>query len=143
MSRSRLVLAISALKARKLMLSGCCGYLANVVDKSRKEKSEPKDVSVVREYISVFLKDLPGSPPGREVEFLIDLIPETTPVSKAPCRLALAEPKELNAQLEELIKKGFHPTQSLALESFGSIYPKEIWHVETMHQLQGIKQADD
>ena len=80
--------------------------MANVVDKSRKEKSEPKDVSVVREYISVFLEDLPGSPPGREVEFLIDLIPETTPVSKAPCRLALAEPKELNAQLEELIKKG-------------------------------------
>ena len=61
----------------------------------------------MREYLSVFPEDLPGLPPDREVEFSIDLIPGTAPVSKAPYRLAPAELKELKTQLEELIEKGF------------------------------------
>ncbi|GJX69302.1 putative reverse transcriptase domain-containing protein [Tanacetum coccineum] len=53
------------------------------------------------------LKDLPGLPPARPVEFHIDLIPGATPVAQAPYRLAPFEMKELSEQLQELSEKGF------------------------------------
>ncbi|GKG62939.1 hypothetical protein Tco_0636670, partial [Tanacetum coccineum] len=45
------------------------------------------DVSVIRDFPEVFLKDLPGLPPPRQVELRIDLIPGTAPVARAPYRL--------------------------------------------------------
>ena len=62
---------------------------------------------MVREYVSVFPKDLPGLPPDREIVFSIELMPGTAPISRAPYRLAPAELKELKVQLEEMIEKGF------------------------------------
>ncbi|GJU13375.1 hypothetical protein Tco_1135771 [Tanacetum coccineum] len=38
-----------------------------------------KDIPVVREFLEVFPKDLPGLPPVRQVEFQIYLIPGATP----------------------------------------------------------------
>nr|GEY52779.1 hypothetical protein [Tanacetum cinerariifolium] len=52
-----------------------------------KDKSEGKrleDESIVREFPEVFLKDLPGIPPARQVEFQIDLVPGAAPVARAP-----------------------------------------------------------
>ncbi|RVW32567.1 Transposon Ty3-I Gag-Pol polyprotein [Vitis vinifera] len=46
-------------------------------------------------------------PPEREVEFTIDLVPGTGPMSKAPYRMAPVELKELKVQLQELLDKGF------------------------------------
>ncbi|XP_075494755.1 uncharacterized protein LOC142532320 [Primulina tabacum] len=54
----------------------------------------------------VFVDDVPGLPPDREVEFVIDLIPGTAPISKAPYRMAPTEMKELKTQLQELLDKG-------------------------------------
>ncbi|KAA0043078.1 ty3-gypsy retrotransposon protein [Cucumis melo var. makuwa] len=65
--------------------------------------SEP----VVREYPDVFLDELLGLPPHREIDFAIELEPSTTPISKASYRMALAELKELKVQLQELLDKGF------------------------------------
>nr|GEZ43360.1 retrotransposable element Tf2 [Tanacetum cinerariifolium] len=56
---------------------------------------------------SLFLEELPGLPPGRLVEFQIDLIPGAAPVARAPYRLAPSEMKELSEQLQELSDKGF------------------------------------
>ena len=64
-------------------------------------------VRVVKEYEDVFPKDLPGLPPERAIEFGIDLMSDTKPISKAPYRMAPVELKELKIQLEELLKKGF------------------------------------
>ncbi|GKA66219.1 putative reverse transcriptase domain-containing protein [Tanacetum coccineum] len=63
----------------------------------------------VRKYIEreVFPDDLSGLPPTRQVEFRIELVPGTTPVARAPYRLALTEMKELSVQLQELLEKGF------------------------------------
>uniref|UniRef100_A0A2N9F3Y9 RNA-directed DNA polymerase n=1 Tax=Fagus sylvatica TaxID=28930 RepID=A0A2N9F3Y9_FAGSY len=85
---------------------GCRGFLASVVDLQKKEL-EIEDIPVVREFPDVFPEDLPGLPPDREVEFSIDLVPGTAPISKAPYRMAPAELKELKEQLEELLDKGF------------------------------------
>ncbi|GKA62108.1 putative reverse transcriptase domain-containing protein [Tanacetum coccineum] len=55
----------------------------------------------------VFLKELPGLPPPRQVEFRIDLILGAAPVARAPYRLAPSELKELSEQLRELTEKDF------------------------------------
>ena len=68
---------------------------------------------VVCEFPDVFPTDLPGIPPHREVEFIIDLVPGTKPISIPPYRMAPQELKELKSQLEELEQKGFiHPSMS-------------------------------
>ena len=61
-----------------------------------------------------FPNDIAGLPPEREVESTIDLIPGTEPISIPPYMMALAELRELKAQLEELLSKGFiRPSISL------------------------------
>ena len=54
-----------------------------------------------------FPNDIAGLPPEREVESTIYLIPGTEPISIPPYRMAPAELRELKAQLEELLSKGF------------------------------------
>ena len=67
-----------------MLLSGCHGFLATVVDTTHVKKSKPEDIVVVREFSDVFLKELPGLPPDQEISFEIELLPGTTLVSKAP-----------------------------------------------------------
>jgi hypothetical protein len=61
----------------------------------------------VREYPDVFPEELPGMPPDRDIEFVIDLIPRTSPIAKRPCRMAAPELAELMKQLRELQRSGF------------------------------------
>ena len=56
---------------------------------------------VVREFSDVFLEDLPSLPPIRVVEFSIELVLGTSPISIFPYRMVPAELIELKAQLEE------------------------------------------
>ncbi|RVW41778.1 Cathepsin D [Vitis vinifera] len=69
------------------------GFLAYVVSNENDLKLE--DIPVVRNFPDVFLDDLSGLPPEREVEFTIDLEPGTTPISKTPYRMAPIELKKL------------------------------------------------
>jgi hypothetical protein len=46
-----------------------------------------KDIPVAREYPDVFLDDLPGMPPDRDVEFTIELQPGTTLISRCPYKM--------------------------------------------------------
>ncbi|KAL5579861.1 hypothetical protein UlMin_012303 [Ulmus minor] len=98
---------ISALKAKKMLSNGCVGYLAHVVDTTVDAILKPEDVHVVKNFLEVFPEDLPGLPPDREIEFEIELLPGTSPISKAPYRMAPAELKELKEQLQELLDKKF------------------------------------
>ena len=66
-----------------------------------------EDITIVRDYPDVFLEDLLGLPPKREVEFTIDLALGTTLISKASHRMTLMELKELKIQRHELLDKGF------------------------------------
>ncbi|WVZ81032.1 LOW QUALITY PROTEIN: hypothetical protein U9M48_028459, partial [Paspalum notatum var. saurae] len=78
------------------------------------ELQEIKKIPVVCEFSYVFPEELPGLPPDRDVEFKIDLIPGTTPVSRRPYRMAPDELKELKTQLQEQLDKGFiRPSSSL------------------------------
>ena len=80
--------------------------MAFVVDR-RQEGTRLEDIPIVKEFLDVFPNDISGLPPDREVEFTIDLIPGTEPISIRPYRMAPAELRELKAQLEELLSKGF------------------------------------
>ena len=97
---------ISAMTAQRMLRKGCHGYLAYVVE-TGKEGTLVDEILVVREFSNVFPYDISGLPPDREVEFTIDLIPGIEPISIPPYRMALAELRELKAQLEELLSKGF------------------------------------
>ena len=44
---------------------------------------------VVEEFLDVFPDDLPGIPPGRNIEFIIELLPRTAPIAKHPYRMGL------------------------------------------------------
>ena len=58
-------------------------------------------IPVVCEYQDVFPEELPGMPPHRPVEFIIDLEPGTEPVCKRPYKHGPEELKELKKQLDE------------------------------------------
>ena len=66
-----------------------------------------EDIPVVREYADVFSDDLPVMPPDQDIEFVIELQPGTTPISKRPYRMLPKELAELKIQLQELLDKGF------------------------------------
>nr|GEV61461.1 hypothetical protein [Tanacetum cinerariifolium] len=72
------------------------------------------DIRTIRDFPKVFLDDLTGLPPVREIEFCIDLISGALLVVKLPYRLAPSEMLELSNQLKELQEKGFiRPCHSL------------------------------
>jgi len=64
-------------------------------------------LQVVCEFPEVFPDEIPDVPPEREVEFSIDLIPGTKPVSMALYRMSASELAELEKQLEDLLDKKF------------------------------------
>jgi hypothetical protein len=66
-----------------------------------------KDIKVVREYPNVFPAELSGMPPDHDIEFLIELLPGTPPISKRPYRMPINELVELKKQIAELQAKGF------------------------------------
>jgi hypothetical protein len=66
------------------------------------EAKSIEDVPVVQEYPDVFPEELPGMPPDRDIEFVIDLIPGTSPIAKRPYRMAAPKFAELKKQLREL-----------------------------------------
>jgi hypothetical protein len=66
-----------------------------------------KDIPIVCEYPDVFPDDLPGMPPDRDIEFVIEVQPGTAPISKRPYRMPPNELAELIIQLQDLQDKGF------------------------------------
>jgi hypothetical protein len=78
------------------------------------------NIRVVRDFPDVFPEELPGMPPDREVEFVIDLLPGTAPISKWPYSMSVEELKELKKQLTELqearyIRPSSSPWEALVL----------------------------
>nr|ADB85376.1 putative retrotransposon protein [Phyllostachys edulis] len=66
-----------------------------------------EDMPVVSEFPDVILYELSGIPPDRDLEFVINLVPGTAPISKRPYRLPVDDLVELKKQIEEIQVKGF------------------------------------
>ena len=92
------------MQARKFLRKGCQGYLC-AVQQINPEEPKLDAIPVAHEFPEVFAEVL-GLPPDREIEFTIDLVPGTTPISKAPYRMAPVELAELKVQLQDMLDKG-------------------------------------
>jgi hypothetical protein len=62
-----------------------------------------EQILVVREFADVFLEELPGMMPERELNFTIDLKPRTEPIARMPYRMSTLELQDLRMQLKELM----------------------------------------
>ena len=69
------------------------------------------------EFLDVFSDDLPGMPPDRDIEFIIELLPRTAPIAKRPYRMGVNELEELKKQIKELQEKCFIPPSSSLWEA--------------------------
>ncbi len=92
---------ISTLRARQMISRGCIPFLASVVEGPMAAPGL-EDIPIVREFPDVFPPELTSMPPNRKIEFMIDVVPRTALISKAPYRMAQAELRELKAQCEDL-----------------------------------------
>ena len=83
------------------------GWLASLTldDEGRRDLSLPQ---VVCEYEDVFSDELPGLPPHRDVDFVIELHPSTSLISMTPHMMVPVEFQELKVQLQELLDNGFY-----------------------------------
>ena len=54
-----------------------------------------EDIRIANEYPDVFPEELPGMPPDRDIEFIIELLPGTAPIAKRPYRMGVNELAEL------------------------------------------------
>ena len=84
-----------------------CYVMLCALDAKKPTPDSSEPTPIVDEFPDVFPEDLPGLPPVREVEFGIDLLSGTMPISSVPYRMAPAEMKELRVQLDDLLSKGF------------------------------------
>ncbi|XP_070046627.1 uncharacterized protein [Nicotiana tomentosiformis] len=96
---------VSFLQAQRMVEKGCLAYVAFVRDISN-DTPTVESVPLVREFPDVFPVDL-TMPPDRDIDFGIDLVLGTHPISIPPYLMAPAELKELKELLQELLDKGF------------------------------------
>ena len=98
---------VSSLKMKKRLRKGC-RIIATHIEETPKDKVQNlEDYAVLEEFENVF-KEVLGLPPKRDIDFSINLTPQVAPVSKTPYRMSTPELKELQMQLEELLKKGIY-----------------------------------
>jgi hypothetical protein len=72
-----------------------------------KESNPIEAIRILSEFPDVFPEELPGMPPKRKVEFAIELIPGTAPISKRDYRVSGPKLVELKKQIDELLEKGY------------------------------------
>ncbi|GJU62259.1 reverse transcriptase domain-containing protein [Tanacetum coccineum] len=80
---------------------------ARLLMSAKASDKKQEEIVVVRDFPEVFLDDLSGLPPLREIEFRIELIPGAVLIAKSPYRLSPSELEKLSGQLKELQDKGF------------------------------------
>ncbi|XP_070004260.1 uncharacterized protein [Nicotiana sylvestris] len=93
---------ISYMKARRMVEKGWLSYLAYVRDSSA-EVPSIDSVPVVQEVPKEFPVDLSGMPPDRDIDFCINLVVGTQPISIMPYGMAPPELKELKEQLQNYL----------------------------------------
>jgi hypothetical protein len=81
--------------------------VANRAKVNQLDASQGSEVPVVNEFPDVFPEVLPGMSPDRDIEFVIELKPGTSPIYKTPYRMVIPELAELKEHIMELLEKGF------------------------------------
>ena len=82
-------------------------YAAHILEAIDDETPRLEDYQVLQEFKDVFPDEILGIPPKRDIDFIIELVPEVALVSKTPYRMSTPEMLELNMQLQELLEKKY------------------------------------
>jgi hypothetical protein len=87
---------------------------ANHAKVDQLDASQGSGVPMANEFPDVFPEDLPGMPPDRDIEFVIELKLGNAPIYKTPFRITTPKLVELKEHIKELLEKGFiYPSSSL------------------------------
>jgi hypothetical protein len=81
--------------------------VSNRVKLNQLDASQGPVVPVVIEFLNVFSENLPGMPLDRDIEFVIDLMPDTAPIYKRPYKMVTQQLVELKEHIKELLEKGY------------------------------------
>ncbi|XP_073121443.1 uncharacterized protein [Henckelia pumila] len=140
---------VSSLRACHALEAGGEGYLIHVVDTSVGSRSVD-ELPIVCENPNVFPDEIPEIPPIRDVEFRIEIVPGTAPISRAPYRLEPAEMRELQQQLQELLDKGYirssvspwyHQLRVRDVDISKTVFCTRYGHYEFLMMPFGLKNA--
>ena len=89
-----------------MISKGCLYHIVRVQDLD--SKIPPiESLLVVNDFLEAFPNELPGIPPKWEIDFCINFLPETYPISMPLNWIAQAKLKKLMAQLKNLLENGF------------------------------------
>ena len=124
---------IFATRAYNLVKKGCPAFLC-AVELTEASDLEPKDIPVVQNFPEVF-QEMPGLAPEGKIEFAIELVPGTSPISKAPYRMAPSELTELKTQLHKLLDKGLIQPSVSPWGSPSFICEEEGWEFAIVYLL--------
>ena len=105
---------ISAMQLKKFCRKGCHLYATHIVEEAENETIRLEDHLVLQEFRDIFPDEIPGLPPKRDIDFMIELVSGAAPVSKTPYKMSTSELLELKIQLQELLEnKYIRPSVSL------------------------------
>ena len=82
-------------------------YVAHILEPTGDETPMLEDYQVLQEFKDVFPNEIPGLPPKRDNDFIIELVLGAAPVSKTPYRMSTPEFLELKRQLQELLENKY------------------------------------
>nr|GEW93653.1 putative reverse transcriptase domain-containing protein [Tanacetum cinerariifolium] len=120
-SESRLNI-ISCTKTQKYLLKGCHVFLAQIIEKKAKGKSEEKqleDVPVVQDFPEVFHEDFTGA-----------------------LSISLIRDERIFGPTARAFRQRLYKTKFFTLRSFNFVCQEERWTVPDVYRLQRVKQAD-
>jgi hypothetical protein len=87
--------------------------VANRVKVNQLDACQGLMLPVINEFPDVFPDELPGMPLDRDIEFVIELMPDTVRIYKTTYRMATPELAKLKEYIKEMLEKGFiHPSSS-------------------------------
>jgi hypothetical protein len=94
------------LQLKKFYRKGCQIFAAHIEETPKNKVPNLEYYAILEDFEDVF-KEVRGLPPKRDIDLSINLMPEAAPVSKTPYRISTSELKELQMQIEEILKKGY------------------------------------
>ena len=87
-----------------------------------------EELPVVKDFPEVFPEELLGMPLDRDIEFLIELLPGTGPISKRPYWMPAQDLEEIKKRIKELLDKGYICWGTLQkIKIFPTVSPRSIY----------------
>ena len=75
---------------KKVVQKGCKVFVVHIVNNEHMDKEDKmnfNDIPILQKFLDVFLEEIPGLPPKRELDFTIELLPGAIPNSNPPYRM--------------------------------------------------------